>query len=234
MLIGTLAIAGIPPLAGFFSKDEILFRVVPGEQGDLGDRRVVTALMTAFYMFRLMAMTFFGAYRGPGVGAGGAHAARTTPAAAHGTRTATRTARPVTSATAWRRTTRTTITTAGTARTVARAARVAVVDDVPADGARGRRDRRRASSACRRRSAAATPSSSSSSRASPREAVDGARRSRGSARLAAGRRPERAPRPKSGERAGEHVSRAGELGPDGASRSSSRVIGILLARRHST
>ena len=68
MMIGTLAIAGIPPLSGFFSKDEILFRAFLREQGDLGARRSSTAFMTAFYMFRLMAMTFFGAYRGPGVG----------------------------------------------------------------------------------------------------------------------------------------------------------------------
>jgi NADH-quinone oxidoreductase subunit L len=64
MMIGTLAIAGIPPLSGFFSKDEILF------QAFLHNRfiwvlAVATALMTAFYMFRLMAMTFFGGYRGP-------------------------------------------------------------------------------------------------------------------------------------------------------------------------
>ena len=59
MMIGTLAIAGVPPLSGFFSKDEILYRAF------LGNKLVwalaaLTALMTAFYMFRLMAMTFFG------------------------------------------------------------------------------------------------------------------------------------------------------------------------------
>src|SRR5207244_8425230 len=64
MMIGTLAIAGIFPLSGFFSKDEILF------QAFLNDKviwilAVVTAFMTAFYMFRLMSMTFFGSYRGP-------------------------------------------------------------------------------------------------------------------------------------------------------------------------
>ncbi len=60
MLIGALAIAGIPPLAGFFSKDEIL-----GEAFKLGFEwvwliGVVVALMTAFYMFRLMGKTFYG------------------------------------------------------------------------------------------------------------------------------------------------------------------------------
>ena len=64
MLIGTLAIAGIPPFSGFFSKDEILYRTF------LDNRLIwalaaLTALLTAFYMFRLMSMTFYGAYRGP-------------------------------------------------------------------------------------------------------------------------------------------------------------------------
>src|SRR3990172_8602228 len=63
MLIGTLAIAGIPPLSGFFSKDEILYRTFLGNRL-LWVLAAVTALMTAFYMFRLMAMTFFGGYRG--------------------------------------------------------------------------------------------------------------------------------------------------------------------------
>ena len=63
MMIGTLAIAGIFPLAGFFSKDEILFRAFLTNKLIWG-LGVVTALMTAFYMFRLMSMTFFGSYRG--------------------------------------------------------------------------------------------------------------------------------------------------------------------------
>ena len=67
MMIGTLAIAGIPPLAGFFSKDEILFRAFLTNKG-IWMFAVVTALMTAFYMFRLMSMTFFGTYRGPAWG----------------------------------------------------------------------------------------------------------------------------------------------------------------------
>jgi NADH-quinone oxidoreductase subunit L len=65
MLVGSLAIAGIPPLAGFFSKDEIL-----GESFKNGFLWVwavgfVVAGMTAFYMFRLMGLTFWGAFRGP-------------------------------------------------------------------------------------------------------------------------------------------------------------------------
>jgi NADH-quinone oxidoreductase subunit L len=64
MMIGTLAIAGIPPFAGFFSKDEILFRAFLANK-TIWVIAVATAMMTAFYMFRLMAMTFFGAYRGP-------------------------------------------------------------------------------------------------------------------------------------------------------------------------
>ncbi len=67
MMIGTLAIAGIPPLSGFFSKDEILFRAFLSNKL-IWVLAVVTALMTAFYMFRLMSMTFFGGYRGPGLG----------------------------------------------------------------------------------------------------------------------------------------------------------------------
>ena len=64
MMIGTLAIAGIPPFAGFFSKDEILFQAFLHNKF-IWVLAVATALMTAFYMWRLMAMTFFGAYRGP-------------------------------------------------------------------------------------------------------------------------------------------------------------------------
>jgi NADH-quinone oxidoreductase subunit L len=64
MMIGTLAIAGIPPFSGFFSKDEILWRTFE-HNTVLWGLAALTALMTAFYMFRLMAMTFFGAYHGP-------------------------------------------------------------------------------------------------------------------------------------------------------------------------
>ena len=64
MMIGTLSIAGIVPLAGFFSKDEILFRAFLANKA-VWVIAVITAFMTAFYMFRLMSMTFFGNYRGP-------------------------------------------------------------------------------------------------------------------------------------------------------------------------
>src|SRR5436189_670774 len=64
MMIGTLAIAGIVPLSGFFSKDEILLRAFMANKV-VWVLAVVTALMTAFYMYRLMSMTFFGGYRGP-------------------------------------------------------------------------------------------------------------------------------------------------------------------------
>ncbi len=62
-LIGTLAIAGIPPFAGFFSKDEILTAALQRSPVFyvLG---VATSLMTAFYMFRLYFLTFSGSFRG--------------------------------------------------------------------------------------------------------------------------------------------------------------------------
>ncbi len=65
MLVGSIAIAGIPGLAGFFSKDEILWQVWSSPLGSkaLWAVGLVTAGMTAFYMWRLMAMTFFGASR---------------------------------------------------------------------------------------------------------------------------------------------------------------------------
>ena len=64
MMIGTLAIAGIPPFAGFFSKDEILYKAFLANKA-IWVIAVASALMTAFYMARLMYMTFFTAYRGP-------------------------------------------------------------------------------------------------------------------------------------------------------------------------
>lgn len=70
MFIGAIAIAGIPPFAGFFSKDEILYRTFLHSE-ILWGLGVVTAAMTAFYMFRLINMTFFGSYRGPAWDRGG-------------------------------------------------------------------------------------------------------------------------------------------------------------------
>ncbi len=65
MLVGSLALAGIPIFAGFFSKDEIL-----GEAFGRGYLvfylvGIVVAAMTAFYTFRMMFMTFWGEWRGP-------------------------------------------------------------------------------------------------------------------------------------------------------------------------
>src|SRR5579859_2810783 len=75
-LIAALAISGIPPLAGFWSKDEILSSLLahatttPGKTGlafyVLWAIGLVTAGLTAFYMFRLVMGVFFGRYRGSG------------------------------------------------------------------------------------------------------------------------------------------------------------------------
>ena len=77
MLIGMLAIAGIAPFAGFFSKDEILFRAFLANK-PIWVIAVATALMTAFYMARLIYMTFFGPYHGPAWETAG-HAALAAP-----------------------------------------------------------------------------------------------------------------------------------------------------------
>ncbi len=82
MMIGTVAIAGIPPFAGFFSKDEILLRAFLENKLVYG-LAAFAALMTAFYMFRLMSLTFFGAYRGPAWEAAG-HGHGGAPASPHG------------------------------------------------------------------------------------------------------------------------------------------------------
>jgi NADH-quinone oxidoreductase subunit L len=69
MLTGTLAIAGIPPLAGFFSKDSILLNAYQSENGGPNVGHILyaaglfTALLTSFYMFRLIFLTFFGKER---------------------------------------------------------------------------------------------------------------------------------------------------------------------------
>ncbi|HEX7431065.1 MAG TPA: NADH-quinone oxidoreductase subunit L, partial [Candidatus Limnocylindrales bacterium] len=63
MLIGSVAIAGVPPLAGFFSKDEILGGALKNGFLWVWAIGFVVAGMTAFYMFRLMGMTFWGESR---------------------------------------------------------------------------------------------------------------------------------------------------------------------------
>jgi NADH-quinone oxidoreductase subunit L len=63
MLIGCLAISGIPPFAGFFSKDEILSHVYEHSKV-MWVIGVFTSFLTAFYMFRLLFLTFFGEFRG--------------------------------------------------------------------------------------------------------------------------------------------------------------------------
>jgi NADH-quinone oxidoreductase subunit L len=59
-VIGAVAIAGLPPFAGFFSKDEILFRTYASGHRLLWAVGLLTALLTATYMFRLVFMTFHG------------------------------------------------------------------------------------------------------------------------------------------------------------------------------
>jgi NADH-quinone oxidoreductase subunit L len=62
-LIGCIAIAGIPPFSGFFSKDAILLSAF-AKNPVLYGIALFTALLTAFYMFRLLFITFTGKFRG--------------------------------------------------------------------------------------------------------------------------------------------------------------------------
>ncbi len=62
-LIGSLAISGIPPFAGFFSKDEILANAFE-HNTIIWAILSISSMMTAFYMFRLVYLTFNGAFRG--------------------------------------------------------------------------------------------------------------------------------------------------------------------------
>src|SRR5690606_34101212 len=62
-LISSLAIAGIPPFSGFFSKDEILMTAFHHNIG-LWAIASLASIMTAFYMFRLLYLTFFKSFRG--------------------------------------------------------------------------------------------------------------------------------------------------------------------------
>jgi len=62
--ISVLAIAGFPPFAGFFSKDEILWLAASNEHWGIWFFAICGAGMTAFYMFRQLFMTFYGKFRG--------------------------------------------------------------------------------------------------------------------------------------------------------------------------
>ncbi|KAA0211848.1 NADH-quinone oxidoreductase subunit L [Ignavibacteria bacterium CHB1] len=62
-LIGTLAISGIPPLSGFWSKDEILYKVMSNAGTVYYIIVLISAAITAFYMFRLVSLTFYGKAR---------------------------------------------------------------------------------------------------------------------------------------------------------------------------
>lgn len=62
-LIATLAISGIPPFAGFFSKDQMLAEIF-AQNKILFVLALAASLMTTFYMFRLLFLTFFGEFRG--------------------------------------------------------------------------------------------------------------------------------------------------------------------------
>jgi NADH-quinone oxidoreductase subunit L len=81
-LIGALAIAGVPLLSGFFSKDEILFRTFTGGHTLLWGIGVLTSLLTATYMFRLVFLTFHGERRHDAPAAP-AHPEEEEPAAHH-------------------------------------------------------------------------------------------------------------------------------------------------------
>jgi NADH-quinone oxidoreductase subunit L len=63
MLMGTIAISGLPPFSGFFSKDEILAKVYE-HNPTLWVIGVIGAMLTAFYMFRMLFLTFWGPFRG--------------------------------------------------------------------------------------------------------------------------------------------------------------------------
>jgi NADH-quinone oxidoreductase subunit L len=63
-LLGTLAITGVPPLAGFFSKDEILAKAFYGNGVLVFILLALTSVATAVYMFRLYFLTFHGEFRG--------------------------------------------------------------------------------------------------------------------------------------------------------------------------
>ena len=63
MLLGTIAISGVPPFSGFFSKDEILAHTYEHSK-ILWLLSMITSMLTAFYMFRMLFIVFFGKFRG--------------------------------------------------------------------------------------------------------------------------------------------------------------------------
>jgi len=71
-LLGALSLAGIWPLSGFWSKDEIVI-IALANQPVLGILAMITVFMTAFYMFRIIFMTFTGEYRGGAAAENGGH-----------------------------------------------------------------------------------------------------------------------------------------------------------------
>ena len=81
-LIGAIAIAGVPPLAGFFSKDEILWKTFSGGRQIMWIIGLVTSFLTATYMFRLVFLTFHGERRHDAPAAA-AHPEEEEPAAHH-------------------------------------------------------------------------------------------------------------------------------------------------------
>jgi NADH-quinone oxidoreductase subunit L len=71
-LIGTIAIAGIPPFAGFFSKDEILAHLYHHDFA-MWCLAILGSALTSFYMFRVFVLTFWGNFRGTDHQAGHLH-----------------------------------------------------------------------------------------------------------------------------------------------------------------
>ncbi len=65
-VIGAAGLSGIPPLAGFWSKDEIITQAFKTHSYGLWVVAMITAILTAFYMTRAVLLTFFGEYRGHG------------------------------------------------------------------------------------------------------------------------------------------------------------------------
>lgn len=63
MLLGTIAISGLPPFSGFFSKDEILAHTYEHSK-TLWVLGMITSILTGFYMFRMLFIVFFGKFRG--------------------------------------------------------------------------------------------------------------------------------------------------------------------------